>query len=910
MKHWAYAVLAIGILTLSIGAAHAASDDSPPAILNTIQNFEISTGDTAKLYLHTKFTDDGTMTYTADAADSTIVSIQTHKSRVAMTGIVEGTTQVTACASDGTNDPTCQTFRVSIQPSATPIKTSNTIQNFEISTGDTAKLYLHTKFSGQGTLEYTADAADSTIVSIQTDGSRVAMTGLKAGTTQVTACASNGAGESLCQKYRVTITAGLIIVPPSDVTAEATGVLTVVDIGTANHDSIRITNDAPDSFPLGDTMVTWSADGHESATQTVTIRDTTPPEFDRLRDIKIGVSPELPLLFYNIPDASDLADDSVDVSCTPARETAATFGTVNVVCTATDDSGNSSTGSFDVTIVPFDDDLTPDTVQHDLNAPIITAPDDITAEATGNLTTVDIGTAVAKDADGDFPTVTSNAPDSYPLGDTIVTWTATNSDGYVARVHQRITIQDTIPPVFAFAHLPLVTFERSIQEVIPPPVATDIFGIDNITCAYPASNIYHLGDNDITCTAIDANGLKTEETFTVNVIQNHTKVKLVPDDTFRSFGFGRYMEKVDDTLIVSGEYRMTRGHDPAIYIFKMGESVEEWSQTQRIDHIEGDIDNQFGRAISFDGRTIVTISKGLSQNVTQNNGTIHTYEMNDAEKWEQTHMIQLDHLINHTGNLRSIAIDEGTIVVGTYGTTHDGHSGIVDVYERNNDGSWSNTWTQNSYITDEPYGQFGKSVDIDGDTIVIGSPYANGAAFRSGVAHILEKNSTGHWLLDAAPSPDDLRPNAGFGDDVAVDGNKVIVGAKYQRGSEKGIYGAAYVFEKKSDTWLQTEKLVPESPQYRFFGDDVNIHDGTISVNAHNPSSQGWKSAVYLYEQEGELWNKYATIKPGYQIFSLPDSLGSDQDVLLVGNINDRTGPQRSGSAYLYFGNLTAYDAP
>ncbi len=1007
LKHWAYAVLAIGILALSIGAAHAASDDSPPAILNTIQNFEISTNETAKLYLHTKFTDDGTMTYTADAEDSTIVFIQTHKSRVAMTGIVEGTTpvtacasdgtndptcqtfmvdvqladvpikisnaiqnfeistgetaklylhtkfsgqsaleytadaadsaivsvqtdgsrvvmtglkegttQVTACASDGTNDPTCQTFRVSIQPSATPIKTSNTIQNFEISTGETAKLYLHTKFSGQGTLEYTADAADSTIVSIQTDGSRVAMTGLKAGITQVTACASNGAGESLCQKYRVTITAGLIIVPPSDVTAEATGVLTVVDIGTANHDSIRITNDAPDSFPLGDTIVTWSADGHESATQTVTIQDTTPPEFDRLRDIKIGVSPELPLLFYNTPSASDLVDDSVDVSCTPARETAATFGTVSVACIATDDSGNSNTGSFDVTIAPFDGSLTPDTLPYDLHAPIITAPDDITAEATGNLTEVDIGTAVAKDADGDFPMVTSNAPDSYPLGDIIVTWTATNSDGFVSRATQRITIQDTTPPVFTFAHEPLVTSESSIQAVIPPPVATDIFGIGDITCTYPASNIYYLGSNDITCTAVDTNGNESTESFNVEVLsRTGTIIQITPEHPDRTSGFGKYVERIDDSMIVSGRYLTGSDRIPSIFPFENvaeSDGPERWIADGRITDPGNSPNNRFANAISFDGQTIMATSNDLtSASGTQNSGAVYVFEKNAEDEWTEKQKISLGHLIESTGNFRSIAMNGNSMAVSSYSSTPDFPSGIVDIYERQGaDQPWTYAERISPYISGL-HGSFGRGLAMDDNYLVIGSAYADAVVQQSGAAYILEKNSAGNWIRTATLQPADLRSASTFGENVAISGDTVIVGAKYLRDRDTGSLGAAYVFEKDdSGAWQQVQKLMADTPSHRYFGVDVNVYGDTMAVSSHHLNGGSAKSIIYIYEKNGSTWNNVATIDPDFYIFSSPDSLELDTNSMLVGDVNGVANSKKTGLLTMYLGDLSSFNSP
>ena len=69
-------------------------------------------------------------------------------------------------------------------------------------------------------------------------------------------------------------------------------------------------------------------------------------------------------------------------------------------------------------------DPSPDTI-----SPVITAPPDKTIEATGMLTllgTSNLGQATATDNIDSNPTITSDAPESFPLGQTIVTYTATD----------------------------------------------------------------------------------------------------------------------------------------------------------------------------------------------------------------------------------------------------------------------------------------------------------------------------------------------------------------------------------------------------------------------------------------------------------------------------------------------------
>ncbi len=76
----------------------------------------------------------------------------------------------------------------------------------------------------------------------------------------------------------------------------------------------------------------------------------------------------------------------------------------------------------------------------DTTPPVVTAPPDVTATSTGTLTPVDIGTATATDNEG-IASITNNAPSGgYPVGNTTVTWTATDTSGNTDTDTQLITV--------------------------------------------------------------------------------------------------------------------------------------------------------------------------------------------------------------------------------------------------------------------------------------------------------------------------------------------------------------------------------------------------------------------------------------------------------------------------------------
>ena len=87
----------------------------------------------------------------------------------------------------------------------------------------------------------------------------------------------------------------------------------------------------------------------------------------------------------------------------------------------------------------------------------------------------------------------------------------------------------------------------------------------------------------------------------------------------------------------------------------------------------------------------------------------------------------------------SVSIDGDTMVIGAYGDDDDGSdSGSAYVFTRATPGDLAASWTQVAKLTaDDGAGQnyFGKSVSIDGHTVVIGAHYA-GPIFSSGSAYV------------------------------------------------------------------------------------------------------------------------------------------------------------------------------
>ncbi len=217
---------------------------------------------------------------------------------------------------------------------------------------------------------------------------------------------------------------------------------------------------------------------------------------------------------------------------------------------------------------------------------------------------------------------------------------------------------------------------------------------------------------------------------------------------------------------------------------------------------------------------------------------------------------------------RSVAISSDTVVVGT--PHHDNcvtsieagkdctlisESGGVYVFTRN-----SGIWSQQAYLVAsnlDEYDYFGWSVDISGDTLVVG-------AYRE------DSNATG------------------------VGGN--------QSDNSMDVAGAAYVFTRSGSTWTQTAYLKSSSTEANgIFGWSVAVDGDTVVVGAHGEDLGS--GAVHVFTRSGGIWSPQATLKG---IFSgVCDSFGwsvaVSGETAAVGAIGEtNSGAGRAGAVYIF----------
>jgi hypothetical protein len=229
-------------------------------------------------------------------------------------------------------------------------------------------------------------------------------------------------------------------------------------------------------------------------------------------------------------------------------------------------------------------------------------------------------------------------------------------------------------------------------------------------------------------------------------------------------------------------------------------------------------------------------------------------------------------------------------------------SGAAYVFVRS-----AGTWTQQAYLKPAAVGTtqandfFGFSVDVSGDTLVVGAAVEDGSttgvnstpdegASDSGAVYVFVR-SAGVWTQQAYLKPAAVGiTQAGdeFGGSVAISGDTMVVGAALEDSSTMGVNstatesasesGAVYVFVRSAGVWTQQAYLKPAAvgttqaednfgSSVDLFGDTVVVgaiqeDSGTIGVNSTPNENATNSGAAYVFVRSAGTWTQQAYLKP------------------------------------------------
>ena len=256
----------------------------------------------------------------------------------------------------------------------------------------------------------------------------------------------------------------------------------------------------------------------------------------------------------------------------------------------------------------------------------------------------------------------------------------------------------------------------------------------------------------------------------------------------------------------------------------------------------------FGNRVSVSGETAL-VGASAENVVGSFSGAAYVFEKN-GNAWPQvSKLTPVDGAEFHQFG-SSVAVDDGVIVVGAFrGEGNEEETGSAYVYER-----LGGAWTFVAKLTagdGAAFDQFGHSVAVSGQAVVVGAFNHDDLGKNSGAAYVFEKIE-GVWQQTAELLADEGDIVDLFGTEVAISGSVVVVGS-HQDDDTANAAGAVYVFEKIDDAWEQTAKLhAGDGAAVDLFGRSVAIAGSTIAAGANGDDDLGTQSgSAYVFTLEG-----------------------------------------------------------
>ncbi len=359
--------------------------------------------------------------------------------------------------------------------------------------------------------------------------------------------------------------------------------------------------------------------------------------------------------------------------------------------------------------------------------------------------------------------------------------------------------------------------------------------------------------------------------------------KLNAADAISNAYFG-YSVAISGNTAIVGTVRQN-SYTGAAYIFTR--SGNTWTQQQKLTASDAATGDYYGVSVAIDGNTAVVGANRKSSN----NGAIYIYTRSGGVWSEQANIPAPGISDFYFGT--SVAISGETIVVGAKGDSSE--TGDAHIYVRS-----GSTWSRQQGIwgSDQSVGDgYGNTVDIDGDTVVVGASFKNSI---TGSAYVYTRSGT-TWTQQTILTPaETLATNSYFGHDVAIDGNTILVSSI---GQEAGGYvrGAVYVFKDQTGSWAQEAKLTASNAaDFDSFGESVDISGNDAIIGSSTKNS--YRGSAYIFNRSGTTWTEKTILVPSdvaaNDYFGF--AVAIENDAALITSHRDDDSVSNSGSTYFF----------
>ena len=298
---------------------------------------------------------------------------------------------------------------------------------------------------------------------------------------------------------------------------------------------------------------------------------------------------------------------------------------------------------------------------------------------------------------------------------------------------------------------------------------------------------------------------------------------------------------IDGDVAVAGALSGNNGAGAA-YVYERIDGT--WVETAKLVSSDPGANELFGKSVAVAGDTIV-VGEQRDQDAGVGKGAVHVFARNGGV-WSHAAKLVASPRVSNGEFGCDVAISGDTIAVGSYG--YGGYAGGAYVFQR-----VGSSWAQQAVIGSPSSGAhaLGWSLDIDGDTLLIGCHEDDALGSDSGAAYVYTRSGEA-WSYRQQLVASDGAANDYFGRSVAIGGGVALIGANAD--DDLGNWsGAAYLFKGSGSSWAQAEKILPsDGAAQDEFGFAVAFDGQSAVIGAQKTSQLGAATGrAYLYTYDG-----------------------------------------------------------
>ncbi len=344
-------------------------------------------------------------------------------------------------------------------------------------------------------------------------------------------------------------------------------------------------------------------------------------------------------------------------------------------------------------------------------------------------------------------------------------------------------------------------------------------------------------------------------------------------------------------------------HAGAAYVLLR--SCGDWGVEQKLLPESVGAGDRFGETVAIREDTIAVAAPGADQEA----GLVYVFQLAGGD-WTFVQTLSPDPSATASGFGSAIAIAGDRIVVGASGDDANAtDAGAAYVFRFDGIG-----WQREAKLLADDADAFdllGQAVAIEGDTIVVGSPFAFAVDSYAGAAYVFVRNGKA-WEFGQKLMAADGRDGDGLGSSVALRNEHLLVGAPLDNGPRTDS-GSAYAFAYDGAGWNLDAKLeAAVAGAHDRFGSAVALEGNRAFIGAPGDLDKSeTQGSLTVYGFDGVDWVREPGLSTanGAPKDGFGWSVSAFGDRALIGAPLNDLGGDASGATYSdYFGPVETAD--